>query len=1092
MTKSWIGNYVDTADFTGLFVEELGWNRPSRNPRTVTITVDGTAYTLTEAASYRGVVIWACSIVPPRPAQRAIDRQLKGESAERVVIFHDDHRQVWRWPQARDPAGAGTPRLVAHEHAVGRPNEALRQRLNFIKIDIDGPEVTVIELVRRLRRAFDSERITKSFYSKFAQQHRDLTAAIEGLPISDGVANPELRLYGSILLNRLMFIYFMQRKGFLDGDFDYLRTRLQEVQKLQRPGSFYEFYRDFLIPLFHEGLGATAESRAIPDPAIRSLIGDIPYINGGIFSIHPLEATNAIRVPDEAFAQVFDFFDQWQWHLDDRPSGNPNEINPDVLGYIFEQFVNNREEVAKGNTDAATNSDKGAFYTKEDVTGYITSSTLIPVFLDRLVERTGINPWRLISSDPSRYIWPSLTFGGSEALPRHIEEESARWPRPRWDEPIVQEGLGLPGESWWEVVERREHAGRLAAMAKDGAIRNSSQAVAANLDMEVLAVDVVDALDNPKDVQAAWEALSSIRVIDPTCGSGAFLFAALNILNVLYQAIFEAACRHAITTNDNELLQLVEMGNRHPNTDYFLLKHATLRNIYGVDIMPEAVEIARLRLFLKLIAQIEDRTEVEPLPDLEFNIRSGNVLVGALDADEIRARVDLFSQEEVEGIQSVANEVAVAYRAFAEAQEAGNYGELAWRRTQLRALAATARDKLDAWWHASDDPSSSINSYLYRYQPFHWLIEFPEVFEQGGFDVVVGNPPYVQKKKILYSYAGFETDDCPDIYAPCTERASQICSVDGRLGMIVMLSLSFSDDFKALRRHLREQFPHILASSFSRRPSTLFTGAGVRSTIVVCARGESMTPTSGLGRVFTTDTRRWVDEFRPNLMETLRYTEITGLLQQPGDQWLRTGDGEIRDLLVALREFGGALEGITTRTGSQLGFKQTALYFLSVYVDEPPAYDAELRPIAQPKVGRLAFRTEEMMLIASAILAGRFAFAWWGFKGDDFDVTSGVLKSLPVDVERVPQEALEQILVLARRLRVELPHTQMYTLYAKKWLGNYDMKLVRHITDQIDECLLAALNLERFLPAVHRAEARLSRSSGDAGNTIRSWPPGAS
>ena len=1089
MTKSWISDYVDNGDFTGLFVEELGWNRPSRNPRTVTVAVDDDSYTLTEAASYKGVVIWFCPAVPPKPAQRAIDRHLKGESTERVLIFHDDNRQVWRWPQARDTDGTGAPRLATHEHAIGRSNEALRQRLNFIKIDIDGPEVSVVELVHRLRRAFDSERVTRSFYSKFAQQHRDLTAAIEGIAASDSAAKPELRLYGSILLNRLMFIYFMQRKGFLDGNADYLRDRLQKLRKLCRPGSFYEFYKDFLIPLFHEGLGADVDSRSISDATIRELIGDIPYINGGIFSQHPLEVENTIRVPDVAFERMFDFFDQWQWHLDDRPSGNPDEINPDVLGYIFEQFVNNRDEVAKGNKEAATNADKGAFYTKEDVTGYITSSTLIPAFLDRLVERTGVNPWRHLALDPSRYIWDSLTFGHGTPLPKNIEEEATKWPRPRWHEQDVPEELGLPGESWWEVVDRRVHVDRLTAMAQDGMVRNSLQAAAANVDLEALAVDVIDTLDNPQDVVSAWEALSSIRVIDPTCGSGAFLFAALNVLHVLYGAIFEAATAHATTANDKELLRLVEIGKQHPNTDYFLLKHATLSNLYGVDIMPEAVEIARLRLFLKLIAQIEERTEIEPLPDLEFNIRSGNVLVGALDVAEIRARVDLFNQDKIGEIQGAANRVAVAYRAFASAQEEGSYGELPSRRTQLRELSRAARDQLDAWWHASDDPSIPLESYLERYQPFHWLIEFPEVFEAGGFDVVVGNPPYVQKKNLSYSYSGFETDGCPDIYAPCTERAAQLCSLDGRLGMIVMLSLSFSDDFKALRRYLRAQFAQILASSFSRRPSTLFTGAGVRSTIVICSRGERNEASREPGRVSTTDTRRWIDNYRPHLMATLRYTDITEFLRQQGDQWLRSGDHEIVELLGALYASGGALEGITSRTGSHLGFKQTALYFLSVYVDEPPAYDAELQQIAQPEVGRLVFRTEEQMLIASAILAGRFAYSWWGFKGDDFHVTSGVLKSLPIDVDRLPERERQEILVLARRLRVELPRAQMYTLYAKKWLGNYDMKMVRDITDQVDEILFRALNLERLLPAVHRAEARLSKSSGDAGNTIRTWPP---
>ncbi len=66
----------------------------------------------------------------------------------------------------------------------------------------------------------------------------------------------------------------------------------------------------------------------------------------------------------------------------------------------------------------------------------------------------------------------------------------------------------------------------------------------------------------------------------------------------------------------------------HPNHRYFILKSIIVNNLYGVDIMEEAVEICKLRLFLKLVAQIERVEHIEPLPDIDFNIRAGNTLVG--------------------------------------------------------------------------------------------------------------------------------------------------------------------------------------------------------------------------------------------------------------------------------------------------------------------------------------------------------------------------------------------------------------------------------------------------------------------------------
>ena len=76
-----------------------------------------------------------------------------------------------------------------------------------------------------------------------------------------------------------------------------------------------------------------------------------------------------IHIPDEAFAQIFNFFDAYQWHLDDRPLRNDNEINPDVLGYIFEKYINQKQ--------------MGAYYTKEDITGYISRNTVIPFLFDQ-------------------------------------------------------------------------------------------------------------------------------------------------------------------------------------------------------------------------------------------------------------------------------------------------------------------------------------------------------------------------------------------------------------------------------------------------------------------------------------------------------------------------------------------------------------------------------------------------------------------------------------------------------------------------------------------------------------------------------------
>ena len=105
----------------------------------------------------------------------------------------------------------------------------------------------------------------------------------------------------------------------------------------------------------------------------KSSLGQIPYLNGGIFDVHELEGrivtARAFEFRMQAFEQVFDFFDRYQWHLDERPLRADNEINPDVLGYIFEKYINQKQ--------------MGAYYTKEDITGYISKNTVSTISFRR-------------------------------------------------------------------------------------------------------------------------------------------------------------------------------------------------------------------------------------------------------------------------------------------------------------------------------------------------------------------------------------------------------------------------------------------------------------------------------------------------------------------------------------------------------------------------------------------------------------------------------------------------------------------------------------------------------------------------------------
>lgn len=1061
-----ISTYVDEAQFSELFVEGLGWDRPSGKARTLSVSTDSGTLTIEEVATYRGVTVWQCGEIPDRRSQRLVDRAVRQASDERLVIFHDGQRQEWRWPQAKDTQGAGASRLVLHEHVVGRANPALAQRLAQIEIGLQEDNVTVVEVGRRLRRAFDAERVTNRFYRSFKEQHDALCEAITGLEDADEEAmTSELRWYASLLLNRIMFIYFMQRKRFLDDDLDYLRNRLVRIRGIERsgaPGTFYDFYKHFLLPLFHHGLGHPERAKAISDPAIAALIGDIPYVNGGIFSVHPLEVDNDIAVPDAVFESLFDFLDGWQWHLDDRPTGDPNEINPDVLGYIFEQFINNKQQ--------------GAYYTKEDVTGYMIDNTIVPVFLERLAQETNINPWVHLSREPQRYIWDSVRHGAGQPTPTEVVEQANSWPRPQWAE-RPSELVGLPGESWWEVSGRLRYVAQLEERLQS--VKLSSEAVDCNIDLAAYALDVVDGLDDPADVLAAWKILSSLKIVDPTCGSGAFLFAALNLLHSLYSGLLDAAAHHAKTSSDKEVAELVYRATSHASVDYFILKHAALNNVYGVDLMPEAVEISRLRLFLKLMSHVEHREDIEPLPDLEFNIRTGNVLVGAVRSRDIVLAADVLSSQLADGLELEAAEAASVYRRFSAAQTSAATEELDSLRQQLREVTLQATGRLNEWWlnrYGEKAKDATSSTYLDVHRPFHWSLEFPDVFAvNDGFDIVVGNPPYVSKAAVSYQYEGFATDSCPDIYAPCTERAVSILRQGGMLAFIVPHSLMFSGSFSPLRAYLQEHLPQRWTSSFARIPGSLFGHeVRVRNTIVV---GK----TRGEVRLSTSRCRRWVTEYRPHLFQTIRYATPDTHLD---DKWPMVDDSGVVAAFRDIERAGlGTLAGLASnRCIDQfqfpLHYKTSAYAYISAFIDIPPVVNRDGSPGIQTEMGTLWFTSEEARDVSYALAVSRVMFSWWRMWGDDYHVTKEVLGSLVIGAHKVPEDARSLILGAVPKFRDLQTSHPTIKRNAGKEIGNWDLSAVRDELDAHEHAWLSQLGLGHVWPAIVSAcSADLPRTS---------------
>jgi hypothetical protein len=289
--------------------------------------------------------------------------------------------------------------------------------------------------------------------------------------------------------------------------------------------------------------------------------------------------------------------------------------------------------------------------------------------------------------------------------------------------------------------------------------------------------------------------------------------------------------------------------------------------------MEEAVEICKLRLFLKLVAQVERVKDIEPLPDIDFNIRAGNTLVGYATYDEVKRAVGsrLDFDDAMTRIEEKAQDVDRLFALFRQQQtELG--GEVTPADKQnLRNRLKELEDELNRYLAEEYQTGLSANSdayakWLRSHKPFHWFIEFYGIIKSGGFDVIIGNPPYVDYAKVRGTYriteGNYSTLPCGNLYAFVTERAIEL--TQGHFGVILPLSSTNANGNSSLQMVLRKA-PRLHISHYAVRPSKLFVGVDMNLTIV-CGAAKASGSTHN-----TTSFMRWSSVYRPLLFSTLEY-----------------------------------------------------------------------------------------------------------------------------------------------------------------------------------------------------------------------------
>ena len=594
------------------------------------------------------------------------------------------------------------------------------------------PEESPLALSLRVGEALASERVTPRFFRAF---RATLDRFTERLPSS--TRESDRHALALTALTRVLFLYFVQAKGWLAGNPRYLPQLLEESLAARR-----HFHRTALHPLCFGALNRPVADRA---RAARAL-GRVPFLNGGLFEPTALERRQGPALWSntdwrDAFDDLFERF-----HFSVREEEGEDLVAPDMLGRVFE-----------GVMDPAARRASGSYYTPATLVRALVRATLETV----LIERRGVAP-----------------------------RDATRW---------VYDGIAPPG--------------------------------APNL--------------------------HGLTVVDPAAGSGAFLLGALEELVALRRAAGEP-------------------GGGALRRD--ILAHS----LFGVDVDPTAVRITELRLWLALVAD-DDTAEVSavsPLPNLDGQVRQGDALLdpvslalslagrgglGPMKEEIARlttARRTLFARAgpEKRGAQ---RELARAEGAFAgnllrralgslesaiaEVTGAAREQDLFGRRKgldtegreRLRRLRASRRDLRQALRRQEREDGVPF---------FAFDTHFGDVLARGGFDCVVGNPPWVRgerlparvREALTARYPSWHPAHergfahLPDLAVAFVERAVELSAPRGAVGLLVPAKLATCGYAGALRRRLVAETR--LARVASADDAAAAFGAAVYPMALVAAR----------------------------------------------------------------------------------------------------------------------------------------------------------------------------------------------------------------------------------------------------------------
>jgi hypothetical protein len=404
--------------------------------------------------------------------------------------------------------------------------------------------------------------------------------------------------------------------------------------------------------------------------------------------------------------------------------------------------------------------------------------------------------------------------------------------------------------------------------------------------------------------------------------------------------------------------------------------------------------------------------------------------------------------------------VDVLYETFQRVQtdQSGDDNTHRELKEQLRQALSELGSELDRYlapqYGVRPTEPAEFASWRESHHPLHWLVDFHHVTSGNGFDVVIGNPPYVEYRKVKgeYTVQSFMTEPCGDLYAFVMERAMQLLAPRGSFGMIVPVSVVSTDGFQQLREVLHEGFETSWVLNFAERPSKLFTGVEKRLTIWLGHRGE------GTGRTFVSRYRRWFAEERPHLFATTTFAEADAEASLVGGATPKVSTREELDILAVL-SLQKPVASFLRRTTEHVIYYTRKLRYFVLFLDFVPGIrdqqGQELQP-SELKELRVDSPRERDCLLA-ALNSGLF-FWFFSVFSDVRNVNRREILAFRCSLDEIADENAEELARLSRALMDDFNEkarwlTSDYGRFGVLTIQSFQPRLSKPLIDRIDQAL---------------------------------------